>query len=312
MPGSLFVGETNHGWGSVGLKNEGLERLVWNGVTPFEIKTITAQPDGFLLTFTQPVDRATAENPTIYSVAGFTYLYHKPYGSPPINRLGCPVRKVVVAPDGLSVRLAVGCLREGYIHEIKTAGLRSSQNAETILHPTAYYTLNQIPYGDRIIPVDPRDAELCIVAVPASATAPTAKHPTTAPTTWANPEGDRTLLIGTQPGLKFSVAELTAKAGETIQLVFRNTDDMLHNFVLCAPGTGQSIGAAAMALGLDGPAKNYVPDSTDVLYHTALTQPGSSDRILFTAPTTPGDYDYICSFPGHSALMRGTLHMTAL
>jgi azurin len=87
---------------------------------------------------------------------------------------------------------------------------------------------------------------------------------------------------------------------------------MLHNFVLCAPGTGQSIGAAAMALGLDGPAKNYVPDSTDVLYHTALTQPGSSDRILFTAPTTPGDYDYICSFPGHSALMRGTLHMTAL
>ena len=39
--------------------------------------------------------------------------YHKTYGSPPVNRLTCPVRKVVVAPDGLSVRLAGACLRAG-------------------------------------------------------------------------------------------------------------------------------------------------------------------------------------------------------
>ena len=28
---------------------------------------------------------------------------------------------------------------------------------------------------------------------------------------------------------------------------------------------------------------------------------------LFTAPATAGDYDYICSFPGHSVMMKGIL-----
>jgi len=309
--GSLFVGETNRGWGSVGPKDEGLERLVWTGANPFEVKAITAQSDGFLLTFTAPVDRATAEDPASYAVAGFTYLYHKTYGSPPINRLACPIRKIVVAPDGLSIRLAVGCLRAGYLHEIKALGVRSAQSVEPLLHPTAYYTLNQIPAGHRIIPLDPKDAELCVVLVPASAGAPTAKHPTAAPSSWTEREGGRTLTLGTQPGLKFDQTELTVPAGATVQFVFRNTDDMLHNFVLCAPGTGQAVGTAALTLGIEGTAKNYVPDSTNVLFHTALVQPGSSDRIYFTAPTTPGDYDYICSFPGHALLMKGVLRVTA-
>jgi azurin len=42
-----------------------------------------------------------------------------------------------------------------------------------------------------------------------------------------------------------------------------------------------------------------------------LTQPESVDRIFFTAPATPGDYDFICSFPGHAALMKGTLRVEA-
>ena len=135
--GSLFAGETARGWGSVGPSQQGLERLTWTGETPFEIKEVHAQPDGFVLTFTSPVDRATAEKLESYSIAGFTYLYHKTYGSAPVKRIGCPVRKVIVAPDGLSVRLASGCLREGYIHEIKAAGVRSANGSETLVHPTA-------------------------------------------------------------------------------------------------------------------------------------------------------------------------------
>ena len=48
-----------------------------------------------------------------------------------------------------------------------------------------------------------------------------------------------------------------------------------------------------MALGIDGQAKNFVPETNDVIYHTALTQPGGSDTIFFTAPSEPGDYDYL-------------------
>ena len=309
--GALFAGETARGWGSVGPGQQGLERLVWTGETPFEIKEVQAQPDGFLLTFTQPVDRATAENPASYSVAGFTYLYHQTYGSAPVNRMGCPVRRVVVAPDGLSVRLANVCLREGYIHELKANGVRAAQGGGALLHPVAYYTLNRIPDGPRIIPVEANEAELCVAPVPAAATAASAKHATKPPPDWTDADGDQTIVLGTEPGMKFDTALLTVRAGARVRLIFRNADDMLHNFVLCAPGRGQAVGAAATALGLEGAAKNYVPDSGDVLAHTALTLPGASDTIFFTAPAVAGDYDFICSFPGHALSMKGILRVGA-
>lgn len=308
--GALFAGETARGWGSVGPKQFGLERVTWTGKTPFEIKEVRAQPDGFVLTFTQPVDRATAGKPESYSIGGFTYLYHKAYGSAPVNRLVCPVRKVVVAPDGRSVRLAAACLREGYVHEIKATGVRAERDgAESLLHATAYYTMNRIPDGDRIIPIEANEAEICAAAGSPAAMANTKKHPSKVPSDWAGDEGDQTILLGTLPGLKFDTTLITVKAGSRVRLVFRNSDDMLHNFVLCAPGRGQAVGAEALALGIDGNAKNFVPDSDDVLYHTALMLPGASDTIFFTAPADPGDYDYVCTFPGHSVSMKGVLRV---
>jgi azurin len=109
--------------------------------------------------------------------------------------------------------------------------------------------------------------------------------------------------------MKYDTTLITVKPGARIRLIFRNSDDMLHNFVLCQPGRGQDVGAAALALGLDGNAKSFVPDRDDVLYHTALVQPGESDTIFFNAPTAPGDYDFVCTFPGHSALMKGILRV---
>jgi len=309
--GSFFAGETERGWGSLGPKKNGIERLVWTGATPFEIKEVRAQPDGFVLTFTSPVDCATAEKPESYAVAGFTYLWHRDYGSAPAQRAACPVRKVVVAPDGLSVRLATICLREGFIHEIKASGLKAAGSGEALLHPITYYTLNRFPDGERIIPVEVKEPELCVAPIPAVASANTKKHPTRPGPDWGGDDGDRTIILGTQPGLKFDQTLLTVKAGARLRLVFRNTDDMLHNFVLAAPGKGESVGNAALALGVEGAAKNYVPDTDDVLFHTALVLPEASDTIYFTAPTTPGDYDYLCSFPGHATLMKGILRVEA-
>jgi uncharacterized cupredoxin-like copper-binding protein len=308
--GSLFVGETGRGWGSVGGKPHAFERVRWTGEMPFEIKEVRAQPDGFLLSFTRPIERATAENPASYRVGGFTYHYHSTYGSPPIGRLMCPVEKVQLAADGLSVRLGVRCLREGYIHEIRAAGLRAASGEGSLVHDTAYYTLNRRPEGPRIIALAPEEAELCRPLVPAAALVATAKHPSERPPDWTTTNGDRTILLDALPGMQFSTAELTAVAGETVQLVLRNRDDMLHNFVLCPPQRGQEVAAAALTLGLDATAKNFVPESDHVLFHTALVQPGASDRIYFRAPTTPGDYDFICSVPGHASTMRGVLRVT--
>src|SRR5690606_26048918 len=50
---SMFVGMTSRGWASTGKADYGLQRLKWTGKMPFEIKTMKAQPDGFVLEFTK-------------------------------------------------------------------------------------------------------------------------------------------------------------------------------------------------------------------------------------------------------------------
>lgn len=148
--GSLFVGETSRGWGSSGNAVQGLERLVWSGLDPFEMKAVRAMPDGFEIEFTQPVNRATAENVASYSVASFIYKYHPVYGSPPINREVNKVKGVKVSPDGLKVRLVVENLRTYHIHEIRLPGVKSADRHEALVHPLAYYTLNQLPSGEKL------------------------------------------------------------------------------------------------------------------------------------------------------------------
>lgn len=148
--GSLFVGETNRGWGSAGDANEGLQRLVWNNRVPFEMQTVKAMPDGFEIEFTLPVDKKSAEDLASYSVESFIYKYHPVYGSPTVNMEKCTVKGVKVSDDGLKARIIVDNMRQYYIHNITLEGVRSRDNFYSLVHPTGYYTLNNIPEGARL------------------------------------------------------------------------------------------------------------------------------------------------------------------
>jgi cytochrome c551/c552 len=145
--GSLFVGETNRGWGSAGEANEGMQRLYWNSFMPFEMKTVKAMPDGFEIEFTKPIDKKKASNLSSYLVESFNYKYTPVYGSPPVNLKKCPVKGVKVSEDGLTVRIIVGDLRQYYIHKISLDGIRDQDSSYSLVHSTAYYTLNNIPDG---------------------------------------------------------------------------------------------------------------------------------------------------------------------
>jgi glucose/arabinose dehydrogenase len=142
--GSLFVGGTSRGWGSRGTQPFAVERLAWTGKTPFEIHELRVKPDGFELTFTQPVDPKTAGAVGSYAMKTYTYLYRADYGSPEVDETAPKIEKVVLGPDGKSVRLYVGPLQEGHVHELHAGGVRSAGGLP-LLHKEAYYTLNYIP-----------------------------------------------------------------------------------------------------------------------------------------------------------------------
>jgi len=142
--GSMFVGETNRGWNSTGAASYGLQRLVWTGRTPFEVKTMSATPNGFELTFTQAVDATAASDVRSYTMNSYTYDYHETYGCEELDKRNLNIRSATVSPDRLRVRLVIDSLRETFVHELHLPDVRNI-NGAALLHPVGYYTLNQIP-----------------------------------------------------------------------------------------------------------------------------------------------------------------------
>jgi azurin/glucose/arabinose dehydrogenase len=321
--GSMFVGMTSRGWGSTGREPFGLQRLEWNEKIPFEMKTIKAQPDGFEIEFTQPIDVKRAKKADAYEITGFTYKYGHKYGSPVINQAKCPIKAISVSDDGLKVRLVVDSLRLGYIHEIKAEGVRSADNFG-LLHKVGYYTLNQIPDGEKLAitaenKVEPKQmaahnhvaaSNKPVKSTEVAKPKTSAKHLTKQPAEWTKGP-DQVITMKPVPNLKFNVSEITVKAGAKIKLTFNNTDDMLHNVVITTPGSADEVGQAALNLGLDGERMNFVPNSSKVLFHTSLLQPNKSETIYFTVPEKPGNYPYVCTYPGHYIVMRGIMKVVA-
>lgn len=312
---SMFVGMTSRGWSSTGKELFSLQRVVWTGKTPFEMKTIKATPDGFEIEFTEPVDKNLGANIASYKIKGFNYKYHSSYGSPVINNEDCAITGIVVSEDGLKARLVVEGLRLGYIHEITAEGV-VSEDGKSLLHNVGYYTLNNIPDGEKLkISKSVSHDHTAITGAKTSNTSTKEKRTFNPPSdkkrmiqkpaNWE--EVDYTITMGTKPGLKFNPEQFQVRAGSRVKVVFNNEDDMLHNFVVVLPGTAMEVGELAMKLGLEGQEKDYIPETDKVLYHTNLLQPNSSETIYFTAPEKAGDYTYECSVPGHFYSMQGTM-----
>jgi azurin len=123
---------------------------------------------------------------------------------------------------------------------------------------------------------------------------------------------DVVLKVGVLKGqLKFDVNELRVQAGQLVELVFTNIDEMPHNFLLGAQGSLERIGVAADAMTTNPNAmqQSFVPDIADVLASTRLVDPGQSVTIQFKAPPQEGQYPYVCTFPGHWRIMNGILHV---
>jgi azurin len=318
--GSMFGGMTSRGWGSTGTDLFGLQRMLWSGETPFEMAEVHAMSDGFEITFTKPVDVATATQAANYDINSFNYQYHHFYGSPVIENKAHTIKAILISDDAKKVRLVLDESRRFYIHEIKPKGVKST-NGDLLLHDVGYYTLNNIPAG---LTADLSKNKMAVVTPPPAQhehaapmetevevktkknTKTSTKYQPVMPADWAAP--DKTLTVGTIPGMKYDVTELEVKAGSKVKLVFNNLDDdMTHNLVIVEPGTADEVGLAAFSLGVKASQMSYVPNNNKVLFHTTLLQPESSQTIYFTAPAKPGNYSFVCTYPGHHTLMRGIL-----
>lgn len=124
-------------------------------------------------------------------------------------------------------------------------------------------------------------------------------------------DGVRTIEITANDAMKFSLTEIRARSGEKIRVALTNMGRMPkqamgHNWVLLTPMDD----AAALAFANTAATRmpDYLPeDKSAVLAHTKILGGGETDTIEFTVPAAPGAYPFLCTFPGHAALMRGKL-----
>jgi hypothetical protein len=141
---TLFVGGSDRGWGARGGKPHSFERVRWTGKMPFEIHEMRAKPDGFELTFTQPVDEATAKDAASYKMREYTWEWREGYGGPEVDEVIPKIEVTKVAADGKSVHLKITPLTKGHVHQLDLPGLKN-KDGQPLLHPVGYYTLNEIP-----------------------------------------------------------------------------------------------------------------------------------------------------------------------
>ena len=118
------------------------------------------------------------------------------------------------------------------------------------------------------------------------------------------------LTISGTDQMQFDKKELRVKAGQKVRLTLTHSGTMAknamgHNWVLLKEGVDLAAFGQKSATAMDN---DYIPASEEgsIIAHTKMLGGGESDTIEFTAPAK-GTYEYLCSFPGHYALMRGVL-----
>lgn len=124
-----------------------------------------------------------------------------------------------------------------------------------------------------------------------------------------NVELSNTITVEGNDQMKFNVELLRVKAGEPVELTFKNVGElpkeaMGHNFIVLNPGVDVATFAGEATAAADN---DYIPKTSlsSIQAHTKLLGPGEEDKITFTLEK--GVYTFVCSFPGHYGIMQGKI-----
>ena len=128
-------------------------------------------------------------------------------------------------------------------------------------------------------------------------------------------DGPCALSISAGDGIAYSTNALTAPSScDKVTVTLTHTGKlpkaaMGHNWVLLPADVADTVAAAGMSVGVDG---NYVPDDDRIVAATALVGGGESASVTVDlAKLESGKrYVYVCTFPGHWTIMKGTFSVS--
>lgn len=117
-----------------------------------------------------------------------------------------------------------------------------------------------------------------------------------------------TITIEGNDQMKYNMSEIRVKAGQKVKLTLKHVGKMDisvmgHNWALLTQDADMAAVGQAAATAKD---TDYIPAdmANKIIVHTKMLGGGQTDTIEFEAPA-PGTYTFMCTFPGHYALMQG-------
>ena len=111
-------------------------------------------------------------------------------------------------------------------------------------------------------------------------------------------------LGNTMAEMKFDIPNITTKEGSKVKITLINESvdaAMIHNIVFIKYGTRKEIAMEAIQSGM---SSKYIPNNSNVIAGSDLANPGETIILEFDAPKK-GNYEFLCTYPGHSEMMRG-------
>lgn len=123
------------------------------------------------------------------------------------------------------------------------------------------------------------------------------------------------VTVESNDAMQYDVKEITAdKSCKEFTIHLKHVGKlpvaaMGHNWVLTTSDDVEQVAQEGIAAGADN---DYLkPDDNRILAHTDLIGGGEETSVTFDLSKLDqnGDYMFFCSFPGHSAIMRGDFNI---
>ena len=310
--GQLYVSGMA-GWGSYTTDDGCFERVRYSGDDdpnrqPQLPVGFHVHQNGIVVSFSQRLDKRVAEDVTGHFAQAWNYRYSGAYGSPEYStrQLGLrghdvlTIDSATVLEDGRRLFLEIPDLQPvNQLHLLIQTSPSDSHDLFMTVHRLDAPLTEFAGYvaRDKVVLPHPMLADLSRPLV-------TARNPHRKPLPNA-----RSITIKAAKNLMFDTTQLKVRAAEPIRLTFENPDAVPHNWAFVKPGMLESVGVQAnkMIADPEAAARNYIPDTDDVLAYTDIVEPYSTFTIYFVAPKEPGRYPYLCTFPGHWMVMNGTM-----
>jgi len=312
--GQFYVAGTD-GWGNYSIDPGCLSRVRYTGKAYTQPTGFEVFSNGIRLDFDVPLDSQLSLANSKAFCQQWNYEYSSKYGSPEFSishpaMLGhdpIGVSSLRVIGDGKSLFIEMPDLAAAMQLHIRCHLIGADGQAFRTSLFTTVHRLAEAYAFDGQRPLVSGKADVLALRVVFS---PTKKKEAVTISGKRMPNSHAIRIMSRAQILKFYPERITVDSGEAVRITYENSSTaMPHNIVFTESQHTKAIGVAAdaMVAQRDAQEKHYIPNVDGIIAHTWLVHPGKRHELNFIAPEEPGEYPFICTFPGHWRVMRGTM-----